>query len=193
MATDALTTIEAERLEACENIIARGLESFVDVGEALRIIRDERLYRLTHATFEDYIQTWGLSRSRAYQLIAWREVDESLSTVVDKPATERQARELAKVEPEQREEVWTAAQVEFDTPQPTANEIKQVREKREKPVEIECEIEDVEQRIFDATAKGIASVWKMDAAFGPAKLSAATRRVLANQRGIIDAVRAYME
>lgn len=197
MTTDALTTIEAERLEALEHIIERNLGSFIDVGLALSRIKDERLYRLTHANFDDYTRDrWGMSRQRADQLIRWKEVDADLTTVVVKPETERQARELAKVEPEQREEVWTAAQVEFETPQPTANEIKQVREKRQKPVDgdLACDVEDMEQRIFDAVVSGALKVWVIDQAdFTKKDFLKSLDAVLANRRGIVDEVKSRME
>ncbi len=58
-------------------------------------IRDKRLYRQTHSTFEAYCrERWGWSRQRAYQQIEAASYVSSLSTGVDKPETERQARAL---------------------------------------------------------------------------------------------------
>lgn len=49
---------------------AQVIAAFVAAGAALSAIRDAKLYRETHATFEGYCQErWGLSRPRAYQLI----------------------------------------------------------------------------------------------------------------------------
>jgi hypothetical protein len=57
-------------LAQCEDVIARGMKSFIEVGTALPKIRDERLYREKHAMFEDYCRKrWGWSRQRAFQLI----------------------------------------------------------------------------------------------------------------------------
>lgn len=70
-------------------------------GLVLLTIRDNRLYRATHNTFEDYCeQRWGLSGRRANQLIGAYEVTEELGTMVPKTPeiqapNERQARELA--------------------------------------------------------------------------------------------------
>jgi len=50
-----------------------------------------------------------MSRPRAYQLIESANVIGNLSTIVDKPATESQARPLAKLPPDQQDEAWTAA------------------------------------------------------------------------------------
>ena len=101
----SITKTETESLAQCEALIERGMKTFVQVGEALAAIRDARLYRESHDTFEDYCkERWGMSRPRAYQLI---ESAQAVSTMVDKSmiTTERQARELAKVEPERRQEV----------------------------------------------------------------------------------------
>ncbi len=65
-----LTVVEQGRLEHNEAIIEKGLNTFVDVGNALAEIRDGKLYRDTHGTFEDYCQErWGISLPRAYQFI----------------------------------------------------------------------------------------------------------------------------
>jgi hypothetical protein len=67
---------------------------------------DSRLYRADHGTFEDYCrEKWGWQRAHAYRLI------ESASVVAappigDKIKTESQARELARVEPARRVEVF---------------------------------------------------------------------------------------
>ena len=47
--------------------------TFIEVGKALLAIRDAKLYRKTHKTFEAYCRDrWEMSRPRAYQLIAMR-------------------------------------------------------------------------------------------------------------------------
>lgn len=106
-ALEILTADESDALAVCEQRIAAGIEAFRDVVFALKEVRDRRLYREKHATFEDYCQTrWGFTRQRGYQLIDAAEAIASLPTecqpVVD---TERSARELARVEPEHREKV----------------------------------------------------------------------------------------
>ena len=100
-----LSESEDARLARNETRISQGLASFVEVGEALSDIRDARLYRATHGTFEEYCgQRWGMKKSKAYYLMDAAAV---VSTMVDKTkiTSERQARELARVEPARREEV----------------------------------------------------------------------------------------
>lgn len=95
------------RLAELEQTIERGLATFIEVGQALLEIRDSRLYRESHGTFEDYCrERWGFSRQRGHQLIEAAEV----STVVD-VANEAQARELAplKDNPDQMAEAWSEA------------------------------------------------------------------------------------
>lgn len=51
---DALTTAERMLLTQNEAVIERGRRAFVEVGTALAQIRDSRLYRQSHDTFEAY-------------------------------------------------------------------------------------------------------------------------------------------
>lgn len=109
-----MTTLEVDtlpRLSECETIIERGLSTFVEVGNALLEIRDSRLYRESHTTFEDYCkERWGMTRPRAYQLISAAEVVSGLSKNLDKPpTTESHAAALATIEPPLRASVWERA------------------------------------------------------------------------------------
>ncbi|PYE51040.1 hypothetical protein [Deinococcus yavapaiensis] len=72
---DALTTAETNQLQDLEGRIQQGWQSFLDVGEALLTIRDQRLYRATHANFEAYCEErWGWSARHANRLIGAFEV-----------------------------------------------------------------------------------------------------------------------
>lgn len=105
-----LSVVEQSELQKCEAVIERGLKTFIDVGTALMEIRDERLYREHHGTFEDYCrERWGLSRPRAYQLIDAAGVVGNLSTIVDKPANEAQVRPLASLPADLQPVVWERA------------------------------------------------------------------------------------
>lgn len=115
MALDTREELSEEQeflLRKCENIIRIGLSTFVEVGLALKEIQDQRLYRRTDKTFEDYLQrSMGLSRPYAYNLIESAKLMRELRTSaeVDKaslPKNEAQARELIRIEPARRVEVW---------------------------------------------------------------------------------------
>jgi phage N-6-adenine-methyltransferase len=91
---EQLAPAEAGRLAELEAVVAAGLQTFVEVGLALTEIRDGRLYRATHGTFEGYLdERWGFSRSYGYRLIDGARVAELVSPMGDIP-NERQAREL---------------------------------------------------------------------------------------------------
>jgi hypothetical protein len=104
---NALTSVEADELAAREQVIERGFKVWQEVGEALLHIRDKRLYRATHKTFEDYCrERWQMSRSRAHRLIDASEVASNLLPIGNIPANESQARELTTLEPEAQRLGW---------------------------------------------------------------------------------------
>lgn len=106
-----LTTVETQELERHESTIERGLTTFVDVGLALLAIRDARLYRLGHSTFEDYCrERWGMVRQHANRLIAAAETVTNLEPIGSTlPVTESQVRPLAMLEPDVQREAWALA------------------------------------------------------------------------------------
>jgi len=108
---DALTLSEQQSLACYEAAIERGLQTFVEVGRALLAIRDGRLYRAQHPTFEAYCrQRWGMTRRYANLHIAAAEVVLNLGTIVPKlPANEAQARPLTHLEPDQQRAAWQQA------------------------------------------------------------------------------------
>jgi protein gp37 len=99
-------------LAELEGIIARGRDTFIAVGHALTVIRDQRLYRdAGYTNFDTYChERWDFSRQRAHQLIQAARV----STTVDTPpVNEAQARVLARQRDGQR---FSVAQWEALTP-----------------------------------------------------------------------------
>jgi hypothetical protein len=110
--TTALTLPETMKLGQLEMIVDRGLTNFVAVGNALFEIRDLKLYREKHATFEAYCRgKWGMSRVQAHRLIEAAAVVEMLPNG-NKVSNEAQARELAKVPTEDRPAVLEQAAAE---------------------------------------------------------------------------------
>lgn len=102
------------RLVELEGVIERGLKTVVEVGDALREIRDGKLYKEHYSTFEDYCQDrWGWTRQRAFQQIQAVHTIEALTTRVNiPPNNERQARvlnTLANKDPDAAAEVWQQA------------------------------------------------------------------------------------
>ena len=109
--SSALSTDEANRKLELERVIESGLQTFHDVGNALLEIRESRLYRDSHGTFEDYCkERWGFVASRARQLIGAAEVINNLQSVTNvTPANEGQARALAKFDPDLQPAVMKVA------------------------------------------------------------------------------------
>ncbi len=101
---------EVTDLRACEDVIRRGFKIFVKVGNALRRIRDERLYRAHYTTFEEYVQQWDVSRVYAYQIMDASAVVEGISEASEVerlPSSVTQARELGRVKDfAQRCQIW---------------------------------------------------------------------------------------
>ena len=106
---DETETLELINLEAT---VEKSLRTFVEIGLALRSIRDKRLYRANYATFEDYcINRWEISRTSSYQLIAASSLIEHFvrhgAQIV--PNSERQIRPLTSLAPEEQLTCWHQA------------------------------------------------------------------------------------
>jgi hypothetical protein len=116
--------------------------AFFEAGKALAELRDRRLYRSTHRTFEEYCRDrFGHSRQQSNYLIAASQVYENLTTngcqnVVSEdlttigsqilPTNERQVRPLTKLEPQQQQEVWQRAVEEAGGKVPSGRIVKDV-------------------------------------------------------------------
>jgi hypothetical protein len=107
--------------------------AFFEAGKALTELRDRRLYRSTHKTFEEYcrVRPWrwrshrfAHSRQQSNYLIAAAGVYENLTTIGCQnvanenlttngsqilPTSERQVRPMTKLEPQEQQEVWLRA------------------------------------------------------------------------------------
>lgn len=118
-----LRPAEERRLAELEQIIQDNFLGFVAVGQALAEINEQRLYRTESGrTFEDYCtQLWDMNVRHAYRLIESARVVEQIAEYqnvthgtqndtqpieIILPQNERQARELARLDPEDRRTVW---------------------------------------------------------------------------------------
>ena len=119
---DGLTATEQEFLREREAIIARGGQTFVEVGTALAEIRDHQggaLYKNRFGTFEAYCrERWDFGRAYGYRLMDAAKVVQELKVSprgdkardVPLPTSEKQVRELERLEsPELRFKAWTTA------------------------------------------------------------------------------------
>ncbi|MEH2316482.1 hypothetical protein [Nostoc sp.] len=117
LATINVTAVEVPELTEEEQRDRLHLErrverAFFEAGKALTELRDRRLYRSTHKTFEEYCRDrFAHSRQQSNYLIAAADVYENLTTKRSQilPTSERQVRPMTKLEPEQQWEVWQTA------------------------------------------------------------------------------------
>ncbi|MBE8967514.1 hypothetical protein IQ277_14995 [Nostocales cyanobacterium LEGE 12452] len=127
LATITVTAVEVPELteeEQCDRLhLERKVErAFFEAGKALMELRDRRLYRSTHKTFEEYCRSrFGYTRMAATYKIAAATVMENLSTIglqnVEMstsglqilPTNERQVRPLVALEPEVQRTAWQQA------------------------------------------------------------------------------------
>lgn len=105
----------AIRLEQLEGVITLYRSYGIEAGKAMKAIRDEKLWHPTHSSFVAYCENrWQIKKSYAYELINDAETREELQSKPEVSAIAEnlnpaQARELSKVEPEQRAEVLQKA------------------------------------------------------------------------------------
>lgn len=113
-----LSPIEQSRLGELESIIRENLKAWYAVGMAMIEIRESRLYRNDDGrTWEGYCrEIFDMSHQHADRQIAAARVIENLTPIGVKedgsvdwellPANEAQARELARLEPPEQQQVW---------------------------------------------------------------------------------------
>ena len=108
---EILNIDERNELERCEVVIKQGLDTFVEVGQALLTIRDKRLYRASFRTFEEYCnQRWSMGRAYVNRIIAAADVVANLAPIgAILPQIESQARPLASLAPELQPIAWQQA------------------------------------------------------------------------------------
>jgi hypothetical protein len=119
----ALSAKERQALSTAEATIEGGLGTFVEVGTALLQIRDKKLYRESHRTFEDYCgERWGMSRRYAYNQIEAAEICAQLRTP---PANEAVTRELAPLKDNPKAMQAALARATNGNGKPTAKAVRQ--------------------------------------------------------------------
>jgi hypothetical protein len=127
-----LNTEERVRLQELESVVEQGLQTFYEVGKALDEIRENKLYRETHKTFEAYCQAkWGIARRTAYQFIDAAQVMKNLCAIAHKiPTKENQVRPLTGLSPELQLEIWQEAVALSPNSSPTGASVKRLVEER---------------------------------------------------------------
>jgi len=98
-----LTESEQKELEECERVVGYGLEMFLAACRALRVIREKRLYRAHHKSWQEYItDRWGSLMTDSGTADRWINVavvNENVTPVGVTIEHDRHARELVKFQP----------------------------------------------------------------------------------------------
>lgn len=104
-----------------EAIVEKGRGTFIEVGLALTRIRDARLYKSTHSSWEKYCQhRWGWGRNYADKLARSAAVAAELAEAGTIVPNEALARQLVSVPPEERAAVLAEAHELAQGGKPTA-------------------------------------------------------------------------
>ena len=144
---------EAEKAER-DSLERTVQQAFFVAGQALKALRDKKLYRETHATFESYVRDrFDYTRAAAYYLIKSSIVYENLQCqqFVDTnkstnilPTKESQCRPLAKLSPERQIEVWQTAVDKAEGKVPSARIVKGIISQSSSDVDIKAKPKDSE-------------------------------------------------
>ncbi len=115
--------------------------AYYEAGSALRELKDKRLYRSTHRTFDAYCQQrFGLSSRHSYRLIEAANVVNNLKEFCDQfghilPAKESVCRSLTIFQPNQQIFAWQQILQETGGKHPTGLQVKGIVERlKEKPL-----------------------------------------------------------
>ncbi len=154
-AENELTVAESDERTFHEKVVddvKDGIEKLAGIGDAsLKVLRDKRLYRVTHKTFEEYCQErFGIVRTTANRGIAFAGVLENLMPHGIKilPATEGQARSLTKLQtPELQAQAWTQAQTDSGKEQPSNREVAEAVAKVQAELEAERQARETDRLI----------------------------------------------
>ncbi|OPF19815.1 hypothetical protein B1L04_02790 [Microcystis aeruginosa KW] len=125
------TELSEEEQQERERLEKQIVDSFYQAGVALRELRDRKLFRSTHRTFEEYARDiLGFSRIRLYQLMGAAQVYENIRENVNAPltllpTTEYQCRPLVKLSEREQVRAWKLAVKESGEKAPTSNLVKQ--------------------------------------------------------------------
>lgn len=133
----AVTAEEKSEFKRLDKIVRKGVEAFMECGNALIEIHEKQLWRAGDwRTWEDYCtQVAGLSKSYASRIINATKVASRLASDSDlelpignsvMPVSESQVRPLLKLEePAQQAQAWAAAVEKVEGKQPTASDVQE--------------------------------------------------------------------
>lgn len=122
----------------CKQIIERHLEKFIEVGLAFNTIRNKRLYRETHDTFEDWCEdAYGTTARQVYRICRaaemvqdWRLRASTLGSQFPYPAGEKTVRPLLSLPQDEQMPAWYEAVSKHPRGQPSFRDVQAVVKER---------------------------------------------------------------
>lgn len=122
----------------CKQIIERHLEKFIEVGLAFNTIRNKRLYRETHDTFEDWCEdTYGTTARQVYRICRaaemvqdWRLRASTLGAQFPYPAGEKTVRPLLSLPADEQMPAWYEAVSKHPRGRPSFRDVQAVVKER---------------------------------------------------------------
>jgi hypothetical protein len=128
-----MNTIQISRFHELEDIIEKGLRTFIDVGRCFVEIKESGLYKEKYKTFADYCdQRWGFSLNYAEKLMRTVRTEETLKTgtrvPLVLPANEAESRALEALSDDDKRTVWDKAVETAPGGKMTAPHIRATRE-----------------------------------------------------------------
>ena len=130
----AMTPTEKQEYQACIETVRRGMQSFLEAGEALARIRSKQLYREQFPTFEAFAETtFALSGRRLHQIIESFELVRTLKSVspnTPTPTVEGVVRPLAGLKPADQVASYLEAVAEAGGGVPTPGQVRKAAASR---------------------------------------------------------------
>ena len=161
-----MTTPQRVRFAELEQTIENKLQAFYDVGNALNEIKESRLYRADHGTFEEYCKTkWGFARQHAYRLIASSKVLDNIEPTDEQRENLREThlRPLATLPVDEQKKAFLEAMESAPDGQLTQKHVREVvQEKTGHTVRMKAERGPVEwytpEHVIDAAAQVMGDI-----------------------------------
>jgi hypothetical protein len=123
--------VRAARLAELTATAKRGMSAFAETGEALAAIQAEELWRLAASTWDAWCTAeLGLTERRVGQLIEASRTCSTLRETGKVPRSERVARELAGLKPDEQKAAWSEAVAEAGNAEPTAEQVARAARRR---------------------------------------------------------------
>lgn len=168
---EELTHEEADLRHRLELKVER---AFYEAGKALTELRDRRLYRSTHKTFEQYCrERFGFQRAHSYRLIDAAGVVENLASIEMSPNRRQilptkleQIRSLTSLESDKQREVWLEAVERANGKVPTGATVKGIVERVKQQDNIPTQPEYSQGDVVEIRSGGSSSLRKYDGMWG---------------------------